>query len=106
MVDVVSVRVIACEPLQRIKRQRVSTVVVDRLEHGNYEQKCGLANRHPSQPLSHPSAARINDCLGGVVVQCAVRIRHIQPMMPGVDGLEQECVHVHAAMHEVLPSVD
>ena len=26
--------------------------------------------------------------------------------MPGVEGLEQERVHVHGAMQEVLPSVD
>ena len=26
--------------------------------------------------------------------------------MPGVEGLEQECVHVHETMQEVLPSVD
>ena len=27
-------------------------------------------------------------------------------MVPGVEGLEQERVHVHGAMQEVLPSVD
>ena len=106
VVNVVIISVVAREPLQRIEWQRVSTVVVDRLKHGNYEQKCCLANRHPSQPFRDPSTARIgHNSLDGMVVQSAVRIRYIQPVMPGVDVLEQKWVHVHAAMHEVLPSV-
>lgn len=42
VVDVVIVSVVAREPLERIKRQRVSTVVVDGFEGCNREQKCSL----------------------------------------------------------------
>ena len=107
MVNVVIVSIAAREPLQGVERERVSTVVVDGLEGGNREQKRGLAKRHAGQPLGDHSTTRIKDeTLDRVVVPSAVRIRYIQPMMPGVDSLEQERVHVHGAVQEVLPSVD
>jgi len=82
-------------------------MIVDGLEGGDREQKRGLVKRHPSQPLGDDGTARIKyETLDGVVVPSAVRIRHVQSMMPGVDGLEQERVNVHGAMQEILPSVD
>ena len=107
VVNIVVVSVVAREPLQRVERQGVSAVIVDSLEGGNYEQKRSLANRHASQPLRDDSTARIkNEALDGVVIQCAVRVRYIQPVVPGVEGLEQERVYVHGAVQEVLPGVD
>ena len=107
VVNVVIVSIVAREPLQRVEWKGVSAMVVDGLEGGNCEQKCGLAERHAGQPLGDDGTTRIKDeALDGMVIQCAVRVRHIQPMMPGVEGLEQERVHVHGAMQEVLPSVD
>ena len=85
VVNVVVVSVVTREPLQRVEREGVSAVVVDGLEGSNCEQKRGLADRHASQPLGDDSAARIkNEALDRVVVQCAVRIRYVQPMVPGV----------------------
>ena len=51
VVNVVIVGVIAREPLERVERQGVSTVVVDGLEGGDREQEGGLADRHAGQPL-------------------------------------------------------
>ena len=82
-------------------------MVVDGLEGGNREQKCSLTHRHARHPLSDDSTTRIEkEALDGVVVQCAVRIRYIQPMVPGMELLVQECVHVHGAMQEILPGVN
>lgn len=78
VVNVVVIGVIAREPLQRVKWEGVSAVVVDGLKGGNCEQKCGLAKRHASQPLGDDSTARIkNEALDGVVIQRTVRIRYI-----------------------------
>ena len=107
VVNVVIVSIAAREPLQGVERQGVSAVVIDGLEGGNCEKKRSLTKRHPSQPLGDHSTRRVEDeTLDRVVVPSPVRIWHIQPMMPGVDSLEQECVHVHGAVQEVLPSVD
>ena len=107
VVNVVIVGIAAREPLQRIERQGVSAMIVDGLKGGNCEQKRGLAKRHAGQPLGDRSTTRGKDeALDGVTVPSAVRIRHVQPMVPGVDGCEQERVDVHGAMQEILPSVD
>ena len=64
-------------------------MVIDVLEGGNREQKRSLMKRHASQPLGDDSTTRIKDeTLDRVVVPSAVRIRYIQPIMSGVDGLE------------------
>jgi len=107
VVNVVVVSVVARKPLQRVERQGVSRVIVDGLEGGNCEKKRGLAKRHASQPLRDNSTTRINkEALDWMVELSAVRIRYIQPVVPGVDSLEQVCVHVHGAVQEVYPSVD
>jgi len=107
VVNVVIVSIAAREPLQRVKRQGVPAIIVDGLEAGNREQKRGLAKRHAGQPLGDRSTTRGKDeAFDRVAVPSPVRIWHVQPMMPGVDGLEQERVHVHGTMQEVLLSVD
>ena len=82
-------------------------MVIDGFESADCEQECGLAKRHASQPLGDDSTTRIkNEAFDGVVEPSAIRIRYIHLVVPGVDGLEQVCVHVHGAVQEVLPSVD
>jgi hypothetical protein len=99
MVNVVVVGIVTREPLQRVEREGVSAVVVDGLEGPNYEHECGLAGRHPSHPLRDHSTARINEeTLDRVVVLCAVRIRYMHPVVPGMDLFEQERVRMHDAV--------
>lgn len=89
VVNIVVVRIVACKPLQRVKREGVSAVVVDGLEGGKCKQEHGLARRHASQPLGDDSTTRIeNEALDGVVERSAVRIRYIHLVVKGVNGLE------------------
>lgn len=82
-------------------------MVVDGFEGGNCKQKCSLTDRHSCRPLGEDGTARIKkEALDGVVVQSTERVGYVQPVVPGVERLEQKCVHVHAAMEEVLPCVD
>lgn len=82
-------------------------MVIDGLECGKCEQKSGLTNRHSRYPLSESRTQQIEkETLNRVVESPAERIRHVQPMVPRVDGLVQKFVHVHGAMREVLPGVD
>lgn len=107
VMNVVVVSVVATKRLQRVEREGVSTMIVDGLDGCNYEQKCSLTERHPRHPLGHDGTARIEkEAFNGVVILCTVCIRYIQPVMPRVERLKQEFIHVHGTMEEVLPSVD
>lgn len=55
----------------------------------------GLADRHTSKPISDDRIG--NESLDGIIARHAERIRYIQPMVPRVEGLEEERVHVDAA---------
>ena len=83
----------------RISTKRPNLVVVDGLSHCNYEQNCGMANRHAHQPLCDTSTVKSNrNSLDGVVVQCALQIRCIQLIMLRVEGVD--------VINQLLPFVD
>ena len=66
-----------------------------------------MTDGHSRDPLSDDSTTGIKkEALNRVVVQRTERVRYVQPMVPGVERLVQECVHVHGAMQEILPGVD
>jgi len=107
VVNIVVVGVIAGEPLEGIEWERVPAVVVDSLEGGDYEQKRCLTHRHARQPLGDDSTTRVeNETFDRMIVQRTVRIRYIEPVVPRVERLVQECVHMHGTVEEILPCVD
>ena len=104
VVNVVIIGAIALEPL-KVGRQGVSAVVVDGPEGGDRGQKCGLADGHVGQPFSDASTTQIqNEALDRMVLQCAKNT--VIQLMVIVEFPEEELVHVHAAVQEVLTIVE
>ena len=88
VVNVVIVSVVARKQLERVEWQGVSAVVVDGLEGSKCEEKCSLTDGHSRRPLSEHSTTGIKkEALDGMVVQRTERVRHVQPMVPGVERL-------------------
>lgn len=107
VVYVVIVGRIAAENLERVKREAVAGVVVDGLAGGEDEEEHRLADRETGDSLRKYSAERVEqEALDRVIVERAVSIRHVQPVMDRVEVLEEEPVNVHRAVEEVLPRVE
>jgi len=102
------VDVIAREPLKRAKRHGVSAIVVDGLEGGDREQnvvwRTDILTNHSAMIASHKS--RTKSSTGWLYSVPNGYSTYIQSMTPRVGGPEEGCVDVHAAIQEVVPSVD
>jgi hypothetical protein len=85
MMNVVVIRSVLGEPLERVPRQRIPAMIVDRLEGANSKEERSLADGHPRCGLSKDRAARVEDeAFYRVVVKRPVGIGDVQPVMDGM----------------------
>lgn len=105
--QVVVVDVVGKEALERIPREVVAAVVVDRLGRRDAKEQDGLPGRHARARLGHDGSERVHDeAFDGVVVQGAERVGDVEAVVDRVDVLVEELVGVKVAMDGVLPSVE
>lgn len=107
VVYIVVVSRVAGDHLEWVEREAVPAVVVDRLAGGEDEEEHRLADREARGGLGEHGAKRVEqEALDWVVVQRAVSIRHVQPVMDRMEVFVKEPVYVHRAVEEVLPCVE
>jgi len=93
--------------LERIEREAVPAMVVDCLAGGEDEEEHRLADREARDGLGEHGSKRVEEeALDGMVVQRAVSIGHVQPVMDRMEVFVKEPVKVHRAVEEVLPCVE
>lgn len=87
MVNVVIARIIVCEELQWVKRQRVSAVIIDGLHRRYAEEGQSLSRAHARNQVGDAGAESVEDeAFHWMIIECAVCVRYIQSMMPGMQG--------------------
>lgn len=105
--NVMVVGVVRCEPLDRVERQLVTAVIVDRLQRRDGEEERRLTDGHERGGFRNRCAEGVEqESFERVVVQCAVCVRDIQAVVPRVEVLVRPSVHVHAAVEEILPGIN
>jgi len=107
MVYIVVVCCVTGDHLERVEREAIPAVVVDCLAGGEDEEEHRLADREARDGLGeHGSKGVEQEALDGVVVQRAVSIGHVQPVMDRMEVFVKEPIKVHRAVEEVLPCVE
>ena len=109
--DLVMYIVVVCrvagDHLERVEREAVPAVVVDCFAGGEDEKEYRLADREARDGLGEHGTKRVEqEALDGMVVQRAVSIGHIQPVMDRMEVFVKEPVKVHRAVEKVLPCVE
>ena len=105
--DIMIVGIIVRQPMQRVPRESISSMVVDGFERGQSEEPHSLADIHPREFEREGRSHGIqHESLQGVVVEGAERVRDEEAVMPDVEGEIEPAVHVHGSVEEVLPRVD
>lgn len=85
MVDVVVGGVVARDVLQRIPRQGVPAVVVDRLDHAAHEEPHSHSGCHEGRFVGEARTDRVHDeRFHRVVVQSSVRVGNVQAVVSGM----------------------
>jgi hypothetical protein len=85
MMDVVVCGIVAGDELQRVPREVVATVVVHSLHSGEAEEECALADAHSHGfERSAGSEGVKKESLNWMVVQSAIGIRHVEPVVSRV----------------------
>lgn len=106
-VNVVVVCIVAGEVLQRIPREGESAVIIDRLHGRDDEEEEGLTRREADDLVREDTAARVErKAFERVVVERAEGVRHVEAVVPGVDGAVQEGDLMCRPVHHVLPAVE
>lgn len=79
--------IIGCQMLQRIPRERISTVVINSFNSGECEIPHGLAIGHHrcQEPYSSPSSVK-KESFNWVIVKSSKCIRDIKSVVSGVEG--------------------
>ena len=86
MVDIVVIRIVGEQELERIPPDPVATVVIDRLDRAEREEEDGLADRHARELECDNRAEAIEEeTLHRVVVQCAESIRDVEAVVDRVE---------------------
>lgn len=107
MMDVVIVCVVEEEGLKGIEREAIAAMVVDSLHGGEHEEHYGLANSHEGDQLCECCTDGVQEkAFERMVVQRAVGVGYIQPMVHRMDMLVQELVDMEEAMEEILPGIN
>ena len=87
MMNVMIISRIAAEHLERVPRERVSTMVVERLACRNNEEECRLSDRQARNEFCDGRAECIEaETFDRMVVQGSVGIGYVQSVMAGVEG--------------------
>jgi hypothetical protein len=87
VMNIVVLGIVARQVLERIKGERVATVIVDGLDGGAGEEPHALACGHTGELVSERGAQRVQEeAFKGVVVECAVGIRNVQTVMTRMEG--------------------
>ena len=106
MVNVVIIRIIPADVLERVEREHISTMVINSLEGCKCKEKNCLSNCKTGTRHRCEIAERIHDKrLNGMAVQCAKRVGNIDSVMDGVDVSIEKLVHVDKAMEKIFPCV-
>lgn len=104
--NVVIIGIVPKQMLQRIPRERESTVVVDRLGRRDGKEQDSLSHReHRTRMSDHRSEGVKDESFEGVVVECSESVGHVETMVPGMDVAVEEGVGVEVTMEKVLPGV-
>jgi hypothetical protein len=107
VVNIVVVRGVSADHLERVERKAVPAVVIDGLAGREGEEERSLSYGEARDGLGKHGAKRVEEeTLEGVVIERAKGVRHVEPVMHRVEVLIQELVDVHRAMEEVLPGVE
>lgn len=104
--DVVIVRRIPTDHLQRVPGQVVSAVIIDGLACREQEEKRGLADCQTRESFGECGTQGVEkESFDWVIVERAKRVWDVKPVVYRVKVLVEELVDVHAAMEEILPCV-
>lgn len=106
MMNVVIVRRIPADHLQRVPGQIIPAMVINGFACREEEKECGLADSQTGEGLGERSTQRVEEeALEGVVVESAERVRDVESVVYRVKVLVEEFVDVHGTMEEILPCV-
>ena len=82
MMYVVVIGRVAAEHLERVKREAVAAVVVNRFASGEDEEEHRLADREARDGFGQQGADRVEEeALDGVVVERTVGVGHVEPVV-------------------------
>lgn len=105
--NVVVVRVVTEQVLERVKRKIEATVVVDRLGRRDGKEEDALTDAHERARVRDRRSERVEyETLHRMVVEGSERVGHVQPVVPRVHVAVEEFVGVEVAVEEVLPGVE
>lgn len=105
--NVVVVRVVAEQVLNRIPRECEPAVVIDRLCRRNSKEEDTLAHRHERARVGDGGSERVeNEAFEGVVVEGSEGVGDVEAVVNAVNVSVQEGVGVEVAVPEVLPCVE
>lgn len=87
VVNVVIARVVPEHLLQRVPRQAISAMVVDRLHGREAKEHHGAARSHPREFVAEARANRVHEeTLERVIVKCAERVRDVEAVVARVES--------------------
>lgn len=96
VMNVMIIRIVSCDHLERIVGQSITAMVVNRFECRKAEQQHGLACAHSSQRLSNGGTQRIEDeAFDGMVIKRTKSIWNVESVVDGVKLFVQELVPMH-----------
>src|SRR6202041_2775055 len=106
MMNVVIIRIIPADMLERVKRGHISTMVINSLEGCKCKEKkylsgCKTGTRHRCEITERIHDKRLN----GMAVQCAKCVGNRDSVMDRVDFSIEKPVHVDKAMEKIFPCV-
>ena len=85
VVNVVVVGVVGAGELERVPGELVPAVVVDRLQRAEDEEEQAGAGGHHCDLVSESGASGVkNESFHWMVVKCAVGVRDVESVVPGV----------------------
>ena len=104
--DIVIIRVVLRDPLQRVPREPEARMIVHRLEGAHGEEKDALADGHAGQFEREQGADCIfEEAFQGVVVERSERVGDVEAVVARVKGPVEPLMSMHLAVDHVLPCV-
>lgn len=93
--------------LERIPRERVAAVVIDRFHGAEAEEDHSSAQAHPRELVCQTGADGVHEqALEGMVVQRAERVGDVETVVTGMESSVEPLALVHEAVQEVLPGIE